>query len=167
MHCISDLHVCSNPCSFQFPSLFLHFYTLLSFISLNPKTQLQNWKRYETLCYDKRIECGGSVNQGCAHAVTRNAETILAEDKSMKSAKFTCKFRNVRGRKAGARKACKSALISTSPTLAWNFMTTQYVNNNHQPNYTEKLQRTSSWQPVDAYVTGCPSNIEIDFWKHG
>ncbi len=64
MHCISDLHVCSNPCSFQFPSLFLHFYTLLSFISLNPKTQLQNWKRYETLCYDKRIECGGSVNQG-------------------------------------------------------------------------------------------------------
>jgi hypothetical protein len=94
--------------------------------------------------YDKRIECGGSVNQGYAHAVTRNAETILAEDKSMKSAKFTCKFRNVRGRKAGARKACKSALISTSPTLAWNFMTTQYVNNKHQPNYTEKLQGTSS-----------------------
>jgi hypothetical protein len=38
----------------------------------------------------------------------------------------------VRGRKAGARKACKSALISTSPTLAWNFMTTQYVNNKNQ-----------------------------------
>jgi hypothetical protein len=102
MHCISDLHVCSNPCSFQFPSLFLHFHTLLSFISLNPRTQLQNWKRYETLCYDKRIECGGSVNQACAHAVTRNAETILGKDKSMKSAKLTCKFRNVRGRKAGA-----------------------------------------------------------------
>jgi hypothetical protein len=46
-------------------------------------------------------------------------------------------------------------------------MTTQYINNNHQPNYTEKLQRTSSWQPVDRYVTGCPSNIEIDLWKHG
>jgi len=33
--------------------------------------------------YDKRIECGGSVNQDCAHAVTRNADTILAKDKSM------------------------------------------------------------------------------------
>jgi hypothetical protein len=76
--------------------------------------------------------------------VTRNAETILATDKSMKSAKLTYKFKNVQGRKAGASKVCKSALISTSPTLAWNFMTTHYVNNKHQPNYIGKLQRTSS-----------------------
>jgi predicted PurR-regulated permease PerM len=40
IYCILDLHVCVDPSSFL---VSFTFSALLSYISLNPKTQLQNW----------------------------------------------------------------------------------------------------------------------------